>query len=261
MLEPTARIKDTTIKDTKPAAEPGLWELMPCSTSAFFFDVDGTLLDIKPHPADVVADAGLKSLLLQLAAKTKGALALVSGRMIEDIDRIFVPLVLPAAGLHGGQIRLSQTVEMLASRQNIDLARPEVSAFVEKFQGLMLEDKGATLAIHFRQCPELSEIVRISVEELASRHGLEAQEGKMVVELKPSAFDKGTAITNFLTEPPFFGRRPVFFGDDLTDEKGFEAVNRVGGISVKIGSFETPTKALYRLAEPAALRWQIEQMI
>jgi len=255
MLEPVA-----TVNEPMHLTPEFLGGLLAHDRDAFFFDVDGTLLDIKPNPGDVLAGEPLKTDLIHLAQRASGAIALVSGRKIEDLDRIFFPLTLPAAGLHGAQIRRSNTIEFLASDENIRLARPEVEDFAARFPALFLEDKGMTLAVHFRKCPELSEIVRVELSVIGSKYGLALQEGKMVVELKPDLFDKGTAIKAFLAVPPFMDRQPVFFGDDLTDEKGFDVVNASGGVTVKIGASSTRTSARYQLSDPEGVRLVLRQM-
>lgn len=254
MLEPFA------INEPTHSTPEFLEGLLAHGRNAFFFDVDGTLLDIKPEPGDVIAGETLKTDLIHLAQCARGAVALVSGRKIEDLDRIFFPLTLPASGMHGAQIRRSNTIEFLASDEDIRKARPEVEGFAARFPSLFLEDKGMTLAVHFRKCPELSEIVRVELSVIGSKYGLALQEGKMVVELKPDLFDKGTAIKAFLAVSPFMGRKPVFFGDDLTDEKGFDVVNAFGGVTVKIGASSMRTSARYQLSDPEDLRLLLRQI-
>lgn len=241
---------ETTTAVRPPSALP---RLDPART-AFFFDVDGTLLEIRPRPDDVRADAGLLQLVEDLQRVTRGAVALVSGRGLPDLDRIFAPMVLPAAGLHGAALRLPDGTRREITPAVMDHARPAVHAFVASEPGLRLEDKGATLAIHFRDRPELAGRVLDFLSTFTPGDDLAVQEGKMVVELKPAVVDKGTAIAALLRIPPFEGRVPVFFGDDLTDELGFEAVERMGGASVRIGEPHVPTRARYHLADPAALR-------
>lgn len=222
--------------------------------SAFFFDVDGTLLELEPKPQDVVADEDLRRLLQDVSARLNGAVALVSGRSLHDLDRIFAPLVLPAAGLHGSEIRYPDGSVRSAPSRLMDHARPEVGRFVASHPGLFLEDKGATLAVHFRQRPELGVTVLQFLTTFTPGDEIAVQEGKLVVELKSALFDKGTAIASLLERAPFAGRAPVFFGDDLTDEAGFAFVNKTGGSSVRIGSPATPTEARLHLADEADLR-------
>lgn len=239
----------------------GLIELLSLECSALFLDVDGTLLEIRPKPSDVIADLALQDLLGRLQLPLKGALALVSGRMIEDLDRIFAPVILPAAGLHGAELRFADGVRTFAKAESMECLRPPIKAFLSAHQGLVLEDKGATLALHYRQRPELAEVILAFLAPLARQSGLAIQQGKMVFELKSAEADKGTAIAELLRTPPFFGRRPVFIGDDLTDEAGFAEVNKKGGLSLRIGEDETPTQALYRLQTPADLRRELAVLL
>ena len=216
----------------------GLAKLAPLSDCAYFLDVDGTLLEIRPRPQDVVANEELRALLTEIGAACNGALALVSGRMIDDVDRIFAPLALPAAGLHGAEVRFSDGSRTLAQSSVMDVARPRLRQFAADHPGLTLEDKGATLALHFRQRPELAGEVLAALAQFAQDPELAVQEGKMVAELKQVHHNKGAAIAALLETPPFCGRRPVFIGDDLTDESGFQSVNAKGGVSVRIGLAE-----------------------
>jgi trehalose 6-phosphate phosphatase len=239
---------------TRPPALPG-WD----GRCALFLDVDGTLLEIARHPDDVRAPPGLKDLLASVAAAVDGALALVSGRTIAALDRIFAPLYLPAAGLHGLERRDAagrvHYPEGYASR--IAVARGGLLEFVQSEPGLLLEDKGAALALHYRNAPALEAQCRrhMALARSAAGEDFHVQPGKMVLELKPSGHDKGSAVHAFMAEPPFRGRQPVFVGDDITDEDGFRAVNGLDGVSIRVGP-PAPTAA--RLAAPdvpAILAW------
>lgn len=240
--------------------EGALAAKVPAGSCAFFLDVDGTLLDIKPRPEEVAADEALLALLRTLSDATGGALALVSGRRIEDVDRIFAPLVLAAAGLHGAELRLPDGTRTLAESAIMDAARPVLRDFAAVREGVWVEDKGATLAVHFRQRPELEPEVLHFMRHLAG-DGLAVQEGKMVAELKETRHDKGKAIEYLAALPPFAGRRPVFIGDDVTDESGFQAVNALGGSSIRIGPPNAPTRAIYCLESPAELRRELGLLI
>jgi trehalose 6-phosphate phosphatase len=226
--------------------QPGdLAKIAPLSSCAYFLDADGTLLDIMPRPEDVVADAGLRTLLAGLVGAARGALALISGRTIEDIDRIFAPLVLPVSGLHGAEIRfLDGSRGSSPSGGAMDGVRRPLAGFVAAHPGLRLEDKGAALAVHFRQTPELAHEVLEFLVALAQQSGLAVQEGKMVAELKQAHHDKGKGIATLLARPPFLGRKPIFIGDDLTDE-----------------SAGTATNARYRLPDPASLRAELHRLL
>jgi trehalose 6-phosphate phosphatase len=230
------------------------FDLPSAGRVAFFFDVDGTLLELRPDPMSVVADEGLRALLTHLRTLTQGAIALVSGRSLADIDRIFDPIVLPASGLHGAEMRYPDGSGLTTNPRIMDHARPGIGRFVAEHPGLMLEDKGATLAVHYRARPELGAHVLTFMNAFGPGDEIAVQEGKFVVELKPALYDKGTAIASLMKREPFHGRIPVFIGDDLTDEKGFALVNRRGGLSVRIGAPDIPTEAQFHIPNPAALR-------
>lgn len=221
-----------------------------------FLDIDGTLLEHMERPGDVVVDAALRSLIGRLAAALGGAVALISGRGIEDVERLFAPLVVPVAGLHGVEHR---DVHGTVHRHAIDegamrSAHAHLEQVAAQNPGLFFEDKGLNLALHYRTAPELAhvaeEAIRIAARDLGIR--FEIQKGKMVWEVKPSGYDKGTAIEEYLDDPPFKGRVPVFLGDDLTDEVGFELVNQRRGHSIKIGPGKT--RAHWRLTDARAVR-------
>jgi trehalose 6-phosphate phosphatase len=223
---------------------------------ALFMDVDGTLVDIRPDPNEVRASLRLKRLLAAAGAALDGAVALVSGRSIASLDLIFAPLCLPAAGLHGLERRDAQgrVHYPVGYAERISAARGQLVEFVQSQSGLLLEDKGATLALHYRNAPELESLCEEQMA-LASRavgDDFHVQRGKMVLELKPSGQDKGTAIEAFMAEEPFRGREPVFIGDDITDEDGFRAVNAMGGISVCVGG-RAGTAARRVVADVAAV--------
>ena len=216
---------------------------------ALFLDVDGTLLPIRPLPTDVLSDDALRAIIATLDRRCDGALALVSGRTIADLDRIFAPLVVPAAGMHGAELRFADGVRQVVAPDLVDVVRPAVRALVAEHPGLLFEDKGLTLAVHFRQRPELESAVVRSLAMLVSDGDLAVQRGKMVAELKPANIDKGRAIARLMATAPFAGCRPVFFGDDVTDESGFRYVNAAGGLSVRVGPLDDETAAAWRLPD------------
>jgi trehalose 6-phosphate phosphatase len=228
--------------------------LAPLETTAFFLDVDGTLLDFKSRPEAVVGDPELIETLDTLFRLAGGALALVSGRMVGDLDRIVAPLLLPAAGAHGADIRFADGTRATVDASMLDALRGEIRDFVDARPGLMLEDKGSTLAIHFRHAPERAFEARHFLQGLTEGRDLMAQDGKLVVELKPSACDKGHAILALMKTKPFAGRRALFIGDDLTDEHGFRAVNDSDGLSIKVGSPDGETVARLALAHVRDVR-------
>jgi trehalose 6-phosphate phosphatase len=221
---------------------------------AFFLDVDGTLVDIAETPEAVDPGPQEIGLLKRLAAQAP--VALISGRSLARIDELFAPLVLPAAGQHGVE-RRGADGKRHRHRFQVAALKPAVGgirSFAERHKGLVFEDKGASVALHYRKAPQLAAVARAAVHEAAAPLGeaVEVQHGKMVVELKPAGCDKGKAIEEFMREAPFSGRTPVFIGDDVTDEYGFRTVNRLGGHSVKVG--EGPSAARWRLDDPAAAR-------
>ena len=215
-----------------------------------------------PRPEDVVADETLRTLLVGIAGAAGGALGLVSGRAIKDIDRIFAPLIFPAAGLHGAEIRFPDRSRSGSPNDGaMDCVRQPLADFVAAHPGLRLEDKGAALAVHFRQTPELAGDVLEFLKSLAQKNGLAVQEGKMVAELKQAHHDKGNGIAALLASPPFLGRKPVFIGDDLTDESGFLFVNAQGGVSVRVGPAGIASDARYRLPDPASVRAELHRLL
>lgn len=223
--------------------------------SAVFLDVDGTLIGIKARPEDVRADSGLLELLQALETELGGALALVSGRTMNQLDEIFAPRRFTCAGMHGLERRnLELDTEVTAAPpEAMAAARGVLLPFAEADERLLLEDKGATLALHYRHAPERAGDVEAAVTRAidAADGALVVLRGKMVFELKPPGIDKGLAIDAFLQEEPFVGRLPVFFGDDVTDEAGFSAVNRRGGVSVRVGEADDETAARFVIGSVA----------
>ena len=221
---------------------------------ALFLDFDGTLTDLAATPDSVVVTPRLRSVLAACAETFGGAVALVSGRPIAALDALLDPLRLPAAGQHGIDLRWPDgTVEHAARRTSeLDGLRSCFKALARADERLVVEDKGATLALHFRRAPEREqELCALAAEVATTNNGYRVLYGKMVLEVKPAHADKGSAVARYLEAPPFAGRRPVFAGDDVTDEDGFDAVNRLGGISVKVGAGES--RAACRVPDVRAL--------
>ncbi|HEX5613074.1 MAG TPA: trehalose-phosphatase [Burkholderiales bacterium] len=223
---------------------------------AFFLDVDGTLLEYAQSPQGVHVREDLLELLRRLQQRAAAAVALISGRSVADIDRLFAPLVFPVAGQHGTERRKADgSIRRHAPAVDaLGRAAAELVRLTAAHSGLVLENKGITLALHYRLAPSLRPLAEREMRALAATLGdaFELQTGKFVVEVKPSGKDKGHAIADFMEEPPFRGRQPVFLGDDLTDEAGFEAVNRLGGHSIKVGP--GITRARWRLFDASAVR-------
>ena len=221
-------------------------------------------MELEETPADVVVGEPLKALLVRVARRLDGAVALVSGRSIETLDALFAPLVLPAAGLHGVERRSASGERRGANycEPALAAARAALTAFVESHPGTLLEDKGRALALHFRLAPDFEASARQAIAALVRplAPAYHVQEGKMVLEIKPHGFTKATAIEELLREAPFAGRTPVVVGDDLTDQVGFRLVEALGGISIAVGHrvqgqwrFDNPAAVRHWLASIAAL--------
>lgn len=226
---------------------------------ALFLDVDGTLLEIAETPDAVRVPARLKEVLGRAARLDDGALALVSGRRIADLDALFSPWRFAAAGLHGIERRDAggRYVVAAVDREPLNRVRRELAVLSCRHPSVHVEDKELTLAVHYRLTPQLESMLRKQIDGLvATAEGmLHVQPGKFVFEIKPIGISKRTAIEAFMHEPPFRGRRPVFVGDDLTDEDGFAAVNALGGHSIRVG-LAGPTVALWRLRDvDDVMRW------
>ena len=228
----------------------------PC-TVAFFLDFDGTLVELAERPDAVKLAERTRDVLSRLAVVTGGAVAIVTGREIADLDRFLAPLRLPAAGIHGLTRRSPSGQSHAAPLDDHFLHHAEhlLAPLVLAEPGLLLERKSNAVALHYRERPDLEENCRAVMDQLAALcPGIQIKRGKMVFEAKPNGADKGTAILDFLKEPPFAGRRPVVAGDDVTDEDAFAAVNALDGIAIKIGG--GPTLARYTAADTAAfLDW------
>ena len=215
---------------------------------AFFFDLDGTLADIQPHPDLVFVPSDVLEQLALLARLNDGALALISGRSMAELDQLASPHRFPLAGVHGAE-RRDINGEIHRVSLPLSVVQPlehELVAEMAQLRGTELEAKGMAFALHYRQALHHEEDIRALAMKMVARYPeLSMQPGKCVIELKPAAIDKGAAIETFLQEAPFHGRTPVFIGDDLTDEHGFDVVNRLKGVPVKVGTGRT--LAGYRL--------------
>ncbi len=231
-----------------------------CPSCALFLDFDGTLVDIAARPESVVVPAGLVDTLARLKQRLDGAVAVVSGRPITQIDRFLDPLVLCVAGVHGAERRRADGHLERLPVQPLHAVEEAAAALARAEPRLRVESKRGSLALHYRQAPELGPLCeRTLAAAVARTPGFTLLRGKMVVEAKPAAASKGRAIEAFLREPPFMGRTPVFIGDDVTDEAGFTAVQSLGGLGVKVG--EGPSAAHERLASPAQMRDEMERAL
>lgn len=244
----------------QPSAHTAPLPPIDLTRTAFLLDFDGTLVDIAPHPDAVHVSAPLREMLATLHAACGGALAIISGRTVHDVEsRLSLP-GLVIAGVHGAErryadgsfFRLDTNADVVAALERE--LRAEITLLSAEFPGVALESKGIAFALHYRNAPAAENAVLTLADRLARRHAehVRLQAGKMVVELKPRGASKGDVVHALMTEPPFIHRDVLFAGDDLTDESAFDAVNALGGWSVKVGT--GPSQARWRVHDPAALR-------
>jgi trehalose 6-phosphate phosphatase len=220
--------------------------------SALFADLDGTLAPIEATPDAVRPDAGRNRLLDALTRALGGRLAIVSGRGLADLDRVLQGRVAAVAAVHGLVRRgANGAVVCAGDRDRVAEASAALRAFVRSHPALLVEDKGVAAALHYRADPSAAGASRAEADRVAENLGLVVQPGDMVVELRSPGPDKGAAVRAFMGEAPFAGFTPIFVGDDLTDEAGFEAARALGGWGVVVGA-RRPTAALYTLADVAA---------
>jgi len=233
------------------------------SEIAVLLDIDGTILDIAPRPGDVVVPPSLRETLARLSRETGGALALVSGRSLGDIDLLFAPLRLPAVGGHGAELRASPHGKLQA-----DGARPLNGDLKERLcelsvgaPGVLVEDKGYSLAVHFRLAPDQEGRVKEAVAAIQAdwpKEPIEILPGKAVVEVKPVGFHKGAAIRQLMQHAPFAGRRPIFIGDDTTDESAFAVMPEFHGLGFSVGREVRGTAHCF--AAPSDVRRWLEHL-
>jgi trehalose 6-phosphate phosphatase len=228
---------------------------------ALFLDLDGTLAPIAPSPEEVSGDDELWDLLEALERGSGGRLAVLSGRTIVEIDRIAGGRARAVAGVHGLERRAADgTLSRIDPPPALASVRGVLEAFAARRPGVLVEDKGLGLALHYRQAPEHGPDAEQLAEALAAHHELRSQPGAMVRELRAPGGGKGQALRAFMAEAPFEGARPVFVGDDLTDEEGFAAAAALGGYGVIVGPRE-PTRALWRLEDVAAARAWLKGLV
>ncbi len=229
---------------------------------ALFLDVDGTLLDLAERPELVVTPAGLVATLKNAERKLAGALALISGRAIDDVDRLFEPLRLRASGVHGAEMRFDPGDPATSTPARTEVPKSLVQALtraLEVFPGVFVENKRFSITVHYRLAPGAERPVRETVMRLINslRPPVEVMDAHCAIELKAPGFDKGGAIAAFLATPPFRGRVPVFVGDDTTDESGFAVVAARGGSAYSVGRLLPG--AIGAFPEPQAVRdWLAE---
>ena len=245
------RATQTTARLSTPQAAP---PPLHVREHALFLDLDGTLVEIQDRPHAVYASPTLRALLRGLSDRMSGALAVITGRSLGDLDDIIEGAVDHAAGVHGFEIQRGARV----SRDAIELnqlaeARADVRRLLQQHElQALVEDKHASLALHYRHIPEAEETIHRIAREIATRRGLRLMPGKMVIELIATARTKGYAVTVLMAAPPFLGRTPIAVGDDRTDEDAFAAAKRMGGCGVLVGE-PRETQADYVLADPTAV--------
>jgi trehalose 6-phosphate phosphatase len=227
-----------------------------------FLDFDGTLVEIADRPDDVRFDAPSQQLIERLRDKVGRALALVSGRDIRVIDRLLHPLALPVAGVHGLQRRdaSGRLHGPVIDQGLVEAIAAQVETAFHSEPGVVIERKAGAVAIHFRLRPDFEDKCHaLAGKIVGERPDLQMIAGKMVCEIRLRGNDKGAVIATFLDERPFKGRKPIFVGDDATDEPGFVEVNARGGISIKIG--DGPTAARFRAANVLELHNWLDELM
>lgn len=235
--------------------EPDRWSL--------FLDIDGTLVDLAPTPDGVHVPKALPGQLGRLSKKLDGALALVTGRSLAYVDALFSPHVFPTAGLHGAEIRAGGKVIQPEPSAAFIKLKHQLMQEAEHYPGVLIEDKGAAVAAHYRLAPQfesqLEERMRHYAELAGPKWAL--QLGKMVFELRPARSSKGDALERFMQSAPFSNRVPVAIGDDLTDESMFATANARGGTSLFVGSSTASTCATGRLPSPDHVRQLVADLV
>lgn len=241
-----------------------LSEIAP-DLDCLFLDFDGTLVEFAEHPDQVDVPPQLQSDVTRLFNLFGGALAVVSGRRVNDIDRFLAPLLLPVAGVHGLMRRdaAGRLHQARYDEASLGALASRLQKFVDVNTGLLLERKPGSIALHYRRRPEMASACTAAIHSALETIGPAAgsyniMAGKMVIEARASASTKAVAIAEFMTEPPFSGRRPIFAGDDITDEDGFIEINARGGISIKVGDGET--EAACRVRDIAAFRQWLQSI-
>ena len=221
-------------------------------THALFLDFDGTLVDLVDGPESVALAPDRIERLQEMTERLGGALAIVSGRRIEALDRFLSPLAFAAAGVHGleRRARPGGETEFLMAPEALDPVRDALAPTLEENRRLSLEDKGTALVLHYRTAPDLADLAKTVMHKATrDRDDLLVMEGDNIVEVHPAGMDKGRALADIMAAPPFEGRIPVYLGDDTTDEFALKTVGAMGGIAIKVGTKDSVAE--YRLADVA----------
>jgi trehalose 6-phosphate phosphatase len=231
-------LRDDVPSPEKGKAAPGEF-LRRLDECAILLDIDGTLLDLAPTPREVWVPPGLAKTLNGLLDRTAGALALVSGRSLNDIDLIFAPEQFPAVGGHGAEMRISTESEAVAHAPPMDKElKRRLAAIAKLSPGILLEDKGYSLALHYRLAPHAEKAIYEAVSLIRAdlpNAPIEVLPGKCVCEIKHSGFNKATGVLELMSHEPFRGRRPIFIGDDVTDETVFAIMPDLDGLAFSVG--------------------------
>jgi trehalose 6-phosphate phosphatase len=237
-----------------PLPPPGLLE-----GASLFIDFDGTLVELADRPELVVVDDGLRRLLTLLQARHGGRVAIVSGRSIAQLDALLGPVTrqMAISGSHGSEHRWGGISAHPVPQPELETVGEAMRAFACRHPGTLVEKKSFGMALHYRLAPEAEAAAQRLATELAGELGLQAQPGKMVVEVRPPGGDKGVPVHRLMQRAPMAGTRPLFLGDDATDEAGFAAARELGGAGILVGPGR-PTAADYRLPDPAAARAWLE---
>lgn len=204
---------------------------------AILLDVDGTILDLAPTPPQVWVPPSLRQAMSALLARTGGAVALVSGRSLDELDLLFSPLQLPAIGGHGAELRASMRDRWRAAPLDAELKR-KLATVAELGPGILLEDKGYSLALHYRLAPDQKPRIEAAVRRICAENPtapVEILHGKSVVEIKQSGFNKGSGVRELMRHRPFLDRHPIFIGDDVTDESVFDIIPELDGLAFSVG--------------------------
>jgi trehalose 6-phosphate phosphatase len=245
--------------DLKLAQDLPNLDLLQC---AILLDIDGTILDLAPSPQQVQVPADLRQTLERLRELTGGALALVSGRPLANIDLIFAPLKLAAIGGHGAEWRAAPGAEPLSRTQPLDAdLKRKLAAVCALGPGIIAEDKGYSFALHYRLAPDQAEAVRAAVAAICAEAKADAIEillGKSVVEIKAAGISKANAVRDLMTVAPFAKRKPIFIGDDVTDEPVFAVVTQFGGLGFSVGHVAVAVNG--RFAKPQSVRRWLAQL-
>jgi trehalose 6-phosphate phosphatase len=241
------------------AAPPLVSDLRQC---AILLDIDGTILDIAPSPRQVWVPTGLRRTLSRLADLAGGAVALVSGRSINDIDLIFSPLQLPTIGVHGAEMRTSADGDVRTRVAPLSKSlKRKLATVAELGRGILVEDKGYSLALHYRLAPEKGPAVLSAITKICAGVPEEAVEilpGKLVVDVKPAGINKGDAVCALMQHAPFAGRNPIFIGDDTTDLPVFGIIPKFGGLAYSVGGIDADVDGHF--ATPEAVRDWLSQI-